>query len=541
MLNETASSPKIQCKKLEQIVNSIKTAWWQNPIFCERDFRVKGDIFIKDKYISDVIDLGKVKTGEFNLISSGCGTGKSYFVMHQLLEQYPDVKPEEIIIVTSRALAADQQARDDGVTKYRSDDRDILNFWNGDDRGADIFEGTGGDIRIMTYDKFIYLLDYCNEPERVTLCKAKIVVFDECHTIFSDSFIDNIGMIRLWIYEHAKDPDKIILGLTATPGIVIKNKRRLGVRIHRLNDEVFMKHQAKQLICTNLVSLPNIIKTLPGKTLVMCNSIKRCEQLAKQIPDSFVLVSATNREYFTSEMSWVRDHISKHAVVPDKRWVPKFTNINEDDPLADEMKRMGRWVPVKVLIATSTVREGFNLIEASGVRNIVSCLSDDLHVIQVAGRARYDLDNLVVATALTGSGISYQVDPYLQEQRNLFRGFMRGENDGKEWFSHIEHIVQHGFDEIKVVDHRADDVGFRQWLDEKWLTTGEEEKRLYQPEDRGELVRKCLEYHMVNRPKSKMSFQQALKACVAAGYTVTSGMMTVDGQRVTYKVFRKNE
>lgn len=468
-----------------------------------------------------MIDLNKVQKNAFNLISSGCGTGKSYFVMHHLQEHYPDVAPEEIIIVTSRSITADQQSRDDGVTKYKANDKSIINYWNGDDRGNDIVAGTG-DTRIMTYDKFIHLLDYCNSVGRQTLCKAKIVVFDECHSIFSDEFIKNLGMVRLWIHQQVRAQNQIIMGLTATPDIVLENSERWGVRINRLNDEVFMRYKAKQMICANLSGLPQLIRRLPGKTLVMCKSIAQCEELAKKIPHSFVLVSGSNTDKFTPEMSWLRDYITKNSVIPDKRFVPLAADT-------------GRWEPIKVLIATSTVREGFNLIEASGVKNIVSCLSDDLHVVQIAGRARYNLDNLVVvATTLTGDDRRHP-DGYMQSRRREFNDFMSGLNDGKKWFASVSHIVNHDLDDVQIFSNCSDAEGFKLYLNDNWVSGTSEEIRLYSAQHAKQLIDKCIEYKVTGLPKSKVSWQKVLKLIEQLGYRVESGRAVIDGKRVTYK------
>lgn len=445
--------------------------------------------------------------------------------------------PEEIIVVTSRSITAEQQARDDGVTKYRANDTSIINYWNGDDRGNDIVAGTG-DTRIMTYDKFIHLLDYCNSVDRQTLCKAKIVVFDECHSIFSDEFIKNIGMIRLWVHRQVRTGSQIILGLTATPDIVLENSERWGVRINRLNDEVFMRYKAKQMTCVNWYGLPNLIRGLPGKTLVMCKSITQCEELAKKIPQSFVLVSGSNKLKFTPEMSWVRDYITKNSRIPDKRFVPLFPDVDKDDPLAGEMRKAGHWEPLKVVIATSTVREGFNLIEESGVKNIVSCLSDDLHVVQIAGRARYDLDNLIVAASpLTGDDRMHP-DGYMQSRRKEFYDFMNGLNDGRKWFASIAHIVDHDFDDLQIVLNNSDQEGFKIYLNENWVSSDEDEIRLHSAQHAKKLIDKCVEYKVTSLPKSKMSWQKALKLIEQLGYQVETGRAAIDGKRVTYKVIR---
>lgn len=466
------------------------------------------------------MDLNKAVRGRFNLISSGCGTGKSYFVLHDLLEHYPDVKPEEIIVVTSRSLTIDQQTKDDGVTKLCAGDKEIVNFWNNDDRGIDINVVQDGNIRIMTYDRFINLLDYCNDPEGPTFSNVKIAVFDECHSMLSDKYVDGMIAVRRWINERIHQKDKLVFGLTATPNILFVNQRRMGFWINQLNDGVFIKHKAKQLICANFPSLPHIVNKLPGKTLIMCNSLKQCRTLESKIPNSFVMVSTSNKE-FTPIMQCVRNYMTKTATLPDCYTVDGETH------------------KLNVLIATCTVREGFNLIESSGVKNIVSCLPDDIHTIQIAGRARYDLENLVVVACPPGMDDKQHPDDYMPAQRWMFRRFMNGEENGRKWFDMIASVVQHGFEDTIIYGKKTDLDNYKAWIDEKWTTgEGQADKRLYRKEDRNEFVQKCLEFKVTDRKPSVLTFNYIMNLLPDWGYEVETGRAMLDGKKVIYKVIR---
>lgn len=465
-----------------------------------------------------------------NLIASGCGTGKSHFVLHKLLDHYPDVKPEEIVVVTSRALTVDQQGNEDGVTKFRADEKELLNYWNGDERGEHIIEQNTG-VHIMTYNRLIYLLDHCNDPDMPTLCNVKILVLDECHTLFSDTFNKELIVVRRWTNDRVKYTDTILIGLTATPGVVLANQTRWGVRINQLTDGVVMRYKAKQLTCANLTAVPGLVRGFTGKTMIMCSSFKQCSELARKIPDSFVLISATNEKQgtFTPEMAWLRDYIVSTSTIPDERWVP--------DPANEQMG--GYWVPLKVLIATSTIREGFNLLESGGVKNIVSCIADEVHVIQVAGRARYDLDNLVVAIPMTRRADTHPHAEYMTQQKMLFSSYMYGDNDGSEWFSHISSIVEHDLSHVRKVIQSKDIDGFRLWLDETWLSTDIDEKWLYRPEDKETIIQQCVDYKVSDKFKSRLTYQGVLKLLPDMGYEVTTGRAVIDNNKITYKVIRR--
>ena len=480
-----------------------------------------------------MIDLSRVRRDAFNLIVSGCGAGKSFFVTNHLKEYYPDVLPEEIMIITSRALTADQQARTDGVTKFKGDDMGIVNFWNGDPRGADIVLGT--DSRIMTYDKFVYILNNCNTPGYTTLRNTKIIVFDECHSLFSDTFIRDIGMARLWVQERLLDQSKIIFGLTATPEILFSEAKQWGVLINDLIGEPLMRYKAKQMICTSFCALPRLVNSgrLPGKTLIMCNTLSECEDLQSKIPNSAIMVSQ-NRNEFTDEMAYIRTYISQHAKFPDQHYVVGKSK---------KEKNTGRWEPLDVLVTTTTAREGYNLVEESGVRNIVSCIGDDLHIIQVAGRARYDLDNIVVAynPSFKGGGDTLN---YFKKQRQEFSEFMCDGTGGEQWFSRVAHIVRHDYSGLKVIDPVSDVDAFKEYLDTKWVvpdTKAADWKKyaIFKNEDKQEIIHKCVEFKVSSRPNSRITFNHVIELITELGYKITSGRLRDEGTQYTYKLLRK--
>lgn len=471
------------------------------------------------------------------MISSGCGTGKSHFVTNHLREHFPDVSPRDIIIVTSRSLTADQQSRTDGCCRYWPSDKEIVNYWNGDRRGDEVAD-EDGDIHIMTYDKFIFILLHCNCNEHETLNRVKIVVFDECHTIFSDTFITNYGMVQLWIRERLRDRSKIIFGLTATPTILLNNAAQWGVVVNKLNDEVLMRHKAKQMTCTSVYNLPQMIRSgmLPGKTLIVCHSYALCKELQRKIPRSAIIVGH-NHEAWSDEVSRIRDFISKNAKFPDMHFVEFGSDNDGIVPPGAHRKDSGYWEPLEVLLATTTAREGYNLIEESGVQNIVSCLADEMNTVQIVGRARYDLDNVVVALASDQAYDKQHPDEYLPICRKRFKEFMNGQNDGREWFETVSHVVEHGFDDLRILRVFSDIQGFKQYLDDEWVSI-DTERRIYTAKDKNKLIAKCVEYKVTELPKSKVSWQKVLKLIEGLGYHVESGRVLVNGKRVTCKIIR---
>lgn len=492
----------------------------------------------KRTYISDVVRAQDAELGKFNLICSGCGTGKSHFVMHTLLEQLPDVKPEEVIFVTSRAVTVEQQAKSQGVVKFDPCDINLINYWNCDERAT---QDVGSQIRLMTYDKIIYILKACNTPEQKTLDAIKVVIFDEVHTLFSDMFIQDMAALQVWIRDTIYDANKLLIGMTATPEILYYHAKQWGVSVKRLNRSTLMAHRAKQMLCTHFEAIPTLIEEhLQGKTLVLCSSVAACERLRAQIPNSAMLISKNNPK-FTPEMQVIRDYIVEHERFPD-------TYL---EPTDAELIRRGRGarpsivsdIPraLKVLLVTTTAREGYNLREDSGVRNIISCYGDSLHLAQIAGRARYDLDMLVVAKTRLPYD-NYNTKDFLAQQRKLFEDYL-SDPLKTEWCSTVEHLVQHDMRDTKRFILGSDVDAFVRFVDEKWLVpagaTELEQKsyRLWMDEDKQELVAKCIACKMFHLPKRDITFQRVISLLENhLGYEVMTGRLKQDGVRYTYKL-----
>ena len=492
------------------------------------------------KYLSDIIDLSEIDPFQFNLISSGCGTGKSYFITHRLFEQRPDLKPEEVMFITSRALTVDQQSKADGVIKFNPNDTNLINFWNDDDRMDDSVIASG--LRIMTYDKIINILSDKNTVKSETLSAVKAIVFDECHVLFSDLFIQDMSMLHVWIRDILYSGTKIIIGMTATPGVLEYNSGRWGVSINRLNKNVLVSYQAKNMICTNFETIPYLIGTnrLDGKTLILCVSVRDCYTLQEQIPNSTILVSKNNKE-FTYEMKMIRDYISKYEKIPDKYFVP--SKEEKERRLAGKRARQtsGTWHDLNVLITTTMAREGYNLSKESGIKNIVSCFGDDLHLTQICGRARYDLDNIVVAQTRIPYD-SYSQSPYLTEQRKLFADYMSNKQNTK-WFSSVSHLVKHDVYGIKRFMLGSDESKFVHYINTKWLVPPDTPKdeldkyKIWRKEDKDEIVQMCIKCKMLAVPDRMVTFIRVMKLLTGClGYVVDNGRIMRNKQRYTYKI-----
>ena len=475
------------------------------------------------KYVSDYIDVSLLDKRKFNMVSSGTGSGKTYFIAYELKKHFPGIKPHEILFVASRSLIVEQQSKVEGISKYNINNTYYIRHWNGQEDSTKILEKIG--IPIMTYDKIINILAKKNIEGLETLSKVKIIVFDECHTLFSDRFIKDIEMLKVWIRDTLYTGTKFFLGLTATPAIIEYYQKEWGVSTIRLNKEILINHKVGQLHCTDFDTIPYIITTkLDGKTLIMCYSYKQCKKLKEKIPNSFILISKSNKE-FTDEMDKIRQHIIDYESLPD-------TFIDED----------GIEKELNVLITTSTLREGVNLREDSGVKNIVCCFSDELHITQFVGRARYSIDNLIVADTYINAD-NMDDDAYLSKCRLSFKTFMKNK-DNTSWFDSIAHLINHDIYDVKRFILSHDEKRFINYINSKWLVPkGISDKKeldkykIYKESHKNEIIDMVLDCKLLKLYPSRITFNKVVNLMQNnLGYAIESQQGMINAKRYTYKL-----
>jgi hypothetical protein len=475
------------------------------------------------KFISDNIDLSLVDTRKFNIIASGTGTGKTWFVANELTKHMLNIKPYEVLFVTSRSLIVDQQEKVEGINKYNMHNITFIKHWNGEEDYYGYLEKKG--IQIMTYDKIIGILQTQNAEGFETLSRVKIIIFDECHTLFSDRFIKDLEMLKVWIRDTLYIGNKTIIGMTATPNIVAYYQKEWGVSVNQLNKEVLVNYKAKQLHCTNFDTIPYIITTkLEGKTIIMCYSVSDCRKLKEDLPNAFILISKSNKE-FTDEMNKVRQYIVDCESLPD--------TFVDDDGIEKELD---------ILITTSTLREGVNLREVSGVRNVICCFTDELHITQFAGRCRYNIDNLIVANTYVNAD-NYDKNNYLTKCRNSYKEFIKN-SDNTSWFDSIAHLVQHDIYDVKRFILNSNEKEFIDYINKNWLvpkginTKVELDKyKIYKAEDKEEIIKMVIKCKLLKLYYSQLTFNKVITLMQDnLGYKIESSRIKIKQKQYTYKL-----
>ena len=404
----------------------------------------------------------------------------------------------------------------DGINRIdKSSAVEVVKYWNGDIQGI-----ADSGIWIMNYGQLISILDCMNEEYGRTLMNVKIIVFDECHAIYSDEFIDGMLAVRIWLRERITHNEAICIGLTATPGIAYHNALRTGIRAVQVNKEKIINYKVKHLICTRYESIARMINTgvLPGVTMIMCASVKDGEELMGKIPNSVLICSAHNKKY-NPRMAEIRDYIIENGKLP--------THIDDDTPL-------------KVLITTSTMREGVNLNSDSKVDNVVCCLSDEMHVKQFVGRCRFNVENLVVAHRRRKADNPYGKS-YLVKSRKAFEDFL-ADRSNREWFDSISEIFDGSIEDVVRIDVGEGKADFCRMIDSTWACpadTHEDEMKyaIYKDEDKQQIMDYAFRCGLLEKYRSQYRFNSVMKYLEEnCGYKIKTKRTRIDGMQVTYKL-----
>jgi hypothetical protein len=489
---------------------------------------------MQPKYISDYIDILKIDNQKFNIVASHCGTGKTYWVTNDIQKHFPNVGYNEMLFVTSRSLIVEQQSKSINITKFNPFYKNTVKKWNGEI--DDISQIDNKHIHIMTYDKIIEIIKSQNAEGFETLSKIKIIFFDECHTLFSDMFIRDMESLKVWIRDTLYTGTKTIIGLTATPNILHFYQREWGVATNRLNSNIITNYKAKKLYCTTFNTLHFLLanKNMHGKTIVMCYSIEDCYKLKSKIPNSCVLVSKSNTKKYMPEMEELRNYIIENESLPDT-YIEVFKRDGKKKPIEYERRNL------QVLITTSTLREGVNLNECSGVRNVAIAFTDELHISQWVGRCRYNIDNLIIAESFIRTD-NYNKNSYLSKSRQEYRDFIKDINHTK-WFNSIKHLVQHDITEVvKFVLSNKEEL-FTTYINQRWLvpdgTSGRnlDKYKIYKMEDKDEIINKVIEYQLIDDFESRITFNKCIRLLRdVLGYTVEDGRIVFNKKKCVYKI-----
>lgn len=419
---------------------------------------------MKEIRVSDYIDINDIKQNELNLIVAGCGTGKSYFALVELLYRINstfncNIKPCECWFVTSRALTKKQQIEDEDyvkiVSKLNKFHIDYLDINEEIDR--ELFSSGWGTVKekkdnaintipIMTYNQFSYCMtDNINEH-------IKIIIFDEIHSIISDSYNPAMNYSKDFIFDKLKNKNNstYIIGMTATDEEV--NSTTMHVKVNYLLDKPLYKYKVTKSLTT--ITRPalteNILREIDGITFVMGFASDDVIKLKEKLGDTAVALVSEKNKHYNDDMKKLRDYIIENKSLPPG---------------------------IKYFIATSCAREGFefNASESFKVKNIFVYGGLVVDVIQFVGRFRGNVENLYLVN-------DYRKTTNTQAQKDqlkLFKDFVfRCDTDKSgnkvyetvKYKRYIKMISSILHDNIEIKEYNSDNAlyNFLTWFNSEW-------------------------------------------------------------------------
>lgn len=462
------------------------------------------------------VDLDKLEKGKFNMIASGTGTGKTYFISNELVKRFPANK---ILFVTSRSAIAEQQEFSinnkglDLVAKKISA-KDGVNVLDSD------INTDNNKLNICCYNTLINILLDAKAKEKL-LDSIDVVVFDECHTIQIDTFIENIATVKLFIKNELMNQNKYLIGLSATPQPLTQYLTEIGRKVNPLCEYV-VNYKADKITFTDEQSLQRLY--LDGiknhKSIVLVDKVDRGLELVDMLRtlnlNAQLLCSRNNKEY-----NYVMDMTRKY--------------ILETEKLPDDLD---------VLICTSAYREGINIRDEK-VQTVISYFGDFLHLTQFMGRLRQDCQDLVIVNnprlACKSNTKANEYKEKCVKDIKLSQFFAnecwRKNIINPFWYKGIQKIVRCNIKDIVLFHTGIDDNAFVKYIIDNYLVPANcdkatmVEKYALTKEKKNDIVAKAIEYKILKGYNSEISFKKVEDWLTAVGFIVVSQQIRHNGKR----------
>lgn len=314
----------------------------------------------KDKRLSEVLTIEDLsKYGNKVCIVSGVGSGKNYWVEHEL------TKHGNVLLVTSRKIVKDQTLTKDFFTEKAN--------WYGENYKVCTHSSIGKFVRDNTHplrglDELIF--DY--------------IVIDEAHSVVSDAVFSEDSNY-LWQFINNVKSTIILMTATVTwiKEMIIENNFKI---IDKTNECINLKPKKIEII-------------LHKKAIDILEEASSCNKIMYMLPyareaykieedfinmgrDDIVAITSTSRGIKNKQSE--REKTTYEALVSNKRF--------PDD--------------VNIIITTTKLREGVN-IEDDRIKTCIAGCHTSVDIRQFAGRFR------------TGIETMYIVDDKKQHENNV--------------------------------------------------------------------------------------------------------------------------
>lgn len=303
-----------------------------------------------NKTVSDVIDINKFDKSKINIVKSGTGSGKSWYFLNKLHKDL-NIELSDILFITSRNITKEQQAKSYPNTVLLKNVRDINRF-----------NKTKEKTPIITYNLYANHLDIIKSEE------FKVIVLDEIHAIFSDTYNESMPVA---FNEAIQQLNRAyVFGATATTEGLEYEEKLKGKLNYVLNEAIYPYKIKNIHIVYSQAFLDSILNEIEGNTICMLYSAKDVIKRMKN-KNSTGLISKSN-DLFTDEMQETYNYVVENKVFPEG---------------------------INIMYFTSMGREGFEFNKETNIKNVIVQSSDIISVKQFVGRYRGHIDHLYIVNS----------------------------------------------------------------------------------------------------------------------------------------------
>lgn len=321
---------------------------------------------------------------EIGLIEWLCGWGKTYVavsttangILSKVNECFGlDIQPHETLFLVSRTAIREQS-----LTNYSSNLKEIKSI---DDLSGKGFVDEPHKIRIATYHKIGSDL----EENKQVPSDIKLVICDEFHSLFTDTFASPLFAVKRWLSET----QIIRIGLTATPQPLFylsgdrhwtqtKCKEQFNFKFRNIASDTEPRYRFEHFnIVSASMSMETAFRKFRGnkdsKSIFFTYSARTASKLCRDNEDTLLFISEGN-DKTDATGTLLRDYMdyeNNSKLLRGKQIPQGFNNV----------------------IATSCFREGVDLKDDS-VRTVVIQSFLPHEIIQSLGRFRNDIENVYI-------------------------------------------------------------------------------------------------------------------------------------------------
>lgn len=274
---------------------------------------------IEGKYLSEVINCDDFEDGKLNLITAGCGAGKTTFALEKLIE-YFEFEPGGVLYLIDTVAGKEQILKHKNTQRFSYEWMDIIpdSFgWN----------PAVNEVTCMTYACFGSLVKRLGNH---WLDFIDVIICDELHNLFhmyqwdKAKKVPDADSLNCWAIDELSHcifmMHPLVIGLTATPDIIYCKWKCWIKEIEPLED--IRKYENAQTIVYGSLAmqLRSIQKGQKGIVYIpYITQMEKYIELVRSLGFSAEGIWSLNNadHQMTDEQLKLRQHMLDHSELPE--------------------------------------------------------------------------------------------------------------------------------------------------------------------------------------------------------------------------------